>query len=258
MNRRRYVATKKCTAATVCLLTLVVCSSLLTFTVDIAEAESLADQPVIPKILEDVGEDEFHILVPTRTDAEIKRGLEDAHAIVFSADSDVSRTRDLEAQAKAQIGVRKSEIATLKARIKLAKERKREAEKLDLEREKKTAELELIRAESRLKMRSAEKELARAIKSAAETRAQTHERELELAAKRAEFKSLRASAKGSAFVDQLIRFEKEIKNLELKILHGMKELAGKEDEVALRAESVIDSRIDLYEVQVKVRAEAID
>jgi len=221
-----------------------------------SEAQGLADLPVIPKILQDLAEDEFHVLVPSRTDGEIKRGLEDAHAAAFSADADVERARDLEAQAKAQIGVRKSEIATLKARIKLAKERKREAEKLDLEREKKTAELEMIRAEFRLEMRSAEKALAQAIKGAAETRAQIHERELELAAQRAEYASLRAAAKGSAFVDQIIRFEKEIRGLELKILHGMKELAGKQEEVALRAEAVIDRRIELFEVQAKVRAKA--
>jgi hypothetical protein len=232
------------------------CTALVGLVPETSFAGGLGSASLLDELLPTAPADSFLVLVLPREEGEIRLDLEDARAAELTAGEKLIAARELAARAKARIDVKKSEIQTIKSREKLAKEQDLEAEKEDLKRQKKTKELELKLLEEREGMRKAEKELAEASKMAAQAQIRCLEREIELTAKRAEIGALRASGQASAFIDQIIRYDGEIRDTQRQVLDAMKELAGKLELVAKRQAAVIDRRLKVFEAQKKILANA--
>ena len=181
-------------------------------------------------------------------EASLRSGIESARSDEQDAIRELDRLKDARTRLEARINVQKADIDALKSRSDLAKRDGRATDRAELELRRRRAEadrktLEEIKAlfDAQVGEMTAKRDWARA-------RAKTYDAELALGRKRDE-RADRASADSTA----LGRLDKEIQDLEGKVLDARKDAAARQADWASRYRDTVEQEISVYRAQQATR-----
>jgi len=211
--------------------------------------DSVAAAPV-PETIRRAETDSLLVLIPLRSNGEIRRELEAANARRSEAETRTARARVLQARAQTELDANRAILDAIAAKLKTAKQEKDAARRSELEQQRKFAQLERNLLERRETLRQQEIDLASADRDLAEATAKARDAELALSLKRDQHAET-ASRPGSNTVD-LQTLERELQALERRALGAQIDEATQRQSFGRREVDLAKARLSVFEAQFKV------
>jgi hypothetical protein len=186
------------------------------------------------------------IVLPVRSEAEVKQAISAAGQELSRADTELTLTGERRARAGQLVEARQRQLAEAEAKIRQADRDKQKAMKAALEAEKKAVERQQSLAEDLLALTDAEIDVAKKAREVAIANQQALELEQLLVGKRADRAGLADPAAAH-------RAGAVIRELERQTLVAQKAAAGLERDLAGKKDFLLSKRLDLYKAYLQAR-----